>query len=108
MKRLKKFLRKWIGIDELIKAEMTRLASMDNKLLEIRNLFNVGVDFHPQQKYSGSWAVVCIQGKPEYVNFINLNHSNAIDIKHFLRQFCQGRKIVDDPFHLGSFSDGRF
>ena len=106
MEKLKRFLIAWLGIDEYVIAERTRV---DRKIGKIMDLVNIGVDFHPMQKYSGRWAVVCLKGRPEYVNFINLKYSDAREIQHFLRSFSRRNTIVDDPFHSGGvFTDGRY
>ena len=63
----------------------------------INSITDVGTDvgFHSDDH---SWAVVCIQGHPEYVKFLPLSRNDARDVIKFLRCFEYSNKIVDSPF----------
>jgi hypothetical protein len=62
---------------------------IDNIISQLKNTIgniDVSVDVH-ESPYSESWAVISIQGKPDYVKFLNLGHSDLMEIKRFLRKF---------------------
>nr|DAX70998.1 MAG TPA: hypothetical protein [Caudoviricetes sp.] len=67
---------------------------------EMKKMYNqitdvaVDVGFHDSER---SWAVVCVEGRPEYVKFIPLSGADARTIMNFLRQFQYSRLIVDSP-----------
>jgi len=64
----------------------------------IASMLDIGVDIH---EYSDSWAVVCIAGKSEYVQFARLDGRNARDVLSFLNQFENANKIiVDAPYGM--------
>jgi hypothetical protein len=64
----------------------------------VSRLIDIGVDVHYKEPHS--WAVICIQGKPEYIKFINLGRDNktAKEIMMWLRQFEGSNIIIDSPF----------
>lgn len=71
-----------------------------NKGLRQRNEFilknfQIAVDHNPYENQS--WAVVCINGKPDYVNFMDLSHTQAREMMYYLKQFDQSGRIVDSP-----------
>ena len=47
-----------------------------------------------------SWAVVCIEGRPEYVKFFPLSGAYARTVMDFLRQFQYSKLIVDSPLRF--------
>ena len=67
------------------------------QLDRFQSVINVGVDWG---HFGTSWAVVCIQGKPEYVNFIHLTKTEAHSIKSFLRPFEKRNITFDSPVHV--------
>lgn len=71
---------------------------------EMKKMYNqitdVAVDvglFHDSEY---SWAVVCIEGRPEYVKFIPLSGADARTVMDFLRQFQYSKLIVDSPLRF--------
>lgn len=82
-----------------------RMASvqLDNSQKEIEEcrklvtqLVDIGVDvgFHSDDH---SWAVICIEGHPEYVKFLPLTHRDARGVLDFLKQFEYSKQIIDSP-----------
>lgn len=57
----------------------------------------VDVGFHDVEH---SWAVVCVEGRPEYVKFIPLSGADARTVMNFLRQFQYSQPIVDSPLRF--------
>lgn len=57
----------------------------------------VDVGFHDSEH---SWAVVCVEGRPEYVKFIPLSRADARTVMNFLRQFQYSQLIVDSPLRF--------
>ena len=105
--KLKNKIREWLSID-LIEAENKRLVReleltterndyIQIQIENINKLFSVGVDVDMRDRHH-SWAVVCMEGKPDYVKFIDLSRSEVKDVRNFLRQFegCNRRR-VDSP-----------
>ena len=70
------------------------LHEVDEMKLLYQSITNVGVDV--DNRYS--WAVICIDGRPEYVKFVNLTGAEARDIKSFINRFNKKKVIVDSPF----------
>lgn len=71
------------------------LQEVDEMKLLYQSITDVGVDVDYNRH---SWAVVCIEGRPEYVKFVDLTGAEAIDIKSFLNRFNKKKVIVDSPF----------
>jgi hypothetical protein len=90
--KLRVKLRKWLGIPTIEQNTYTALNDLDM----IKSLIKCGVDVHSHQNHS-SWAVVCLAGKSEYVNFVHLNDKSAKDIKDFLRNFRERNTLMDMP-----------
>lgn len=88
---------RWAFKKELIflNAEIKRNASIRREL-EIKSkkldtLFNnidISVDFH---HYSPSWAVISIQGKHDFIKFMDLGQRDIREIQQFLRQFDRSK-----------------
>lgn len=70
---------------------------------EMKKMYNritdvaVDVGFHDVEH---SWAVVCVEGRPEYVKFIPLSCADARTVMNFLRQFQYSQTIVDSPLRF--------
>ncbi|UGO50749.1 hypothetical protein PQE68_gp158 [Bacillus phage vB_BanS_Sophrita] len=126
MNWLTKKVRDWLGITKL-KSEYDLLYKTHKKLLEEYNTLNrkystivantestisinkglrernefilknfkIAVDHYPRG--NESWAVVCIEGKPEYVRLINLSRADVREIAYYLKQFDRDSRIVDSP-----------
>lgn len=73
----------------------------------LTQLVDIGVDvgFHSEDH---SWAVICIEGHPEYVKFLPLNHGDARDVLIFLKQFEYSKRIVDSPIAFKGMLKNRF
>lgn len=88
---LKDKICKWLLGNKLetMKAEIDRTKEL------VTPLFDVGTDVGFGDDHS--WAVICIQGKPEYVKFIPLDHKDTFEIIDFLRRFQRSKHIIDSP-----------
>ena len=71
------------------------LSEVEEMNLLYQSITNVGVDV---DRNGHSWAVICIDGRPEYVKFVNLTGAEARDIKSFVNQFGKKKVMVDSPF----------
>lgn len=71
------------------------LHEVDEMKLLYQSITNVGVDIDYNRH---SWAVICIDGRPEYVKFVDLTGAEARDIKSFINRFNKKKVIVDSPF----------
>ena len=71
------------------------LHEVDEMKLLYQSITNVGVDIDCNRH---SWAVICIDGRPEYVKFVDLTGAEARDIKSFVNQFGKKKAVVDSPF----------
>lgn len=90
--KLKRSLADWLGITDI----ENRLRSTTNDVATLNSLVKCGVDVHLHQRHS-SWAVVCLAGKSEYLNFVSLNDKDARDVQAFLRNFRQRDCLLDMP-----------
>lgn len=83
-------------------ARQCQISTKQNE--EMKKMYNqitdVAVDvglFHDSEH---SWAVVCVEGRPEYVKFIPLSGADARTVMNFLRQFQYSQPIVDSPLRF--------
>lgn len=74
------------------------LNEVEEMKLLYQSITNVGVDVDYNRH---SWAVICIDGRPEYVKFVDLTGAEARDIKSFVNQFGKKKAVVDSPFGSG-------
>ena len=74
------------------------LHEVDEMKLLYQSITNVGVDVDYNKH---SWAVICIEGKSEYVKFVDLTGAEARNIKSFVNQFGKKKAVVDSPFGSG-------
>lgn len=94
MKRINNWLKKkianWLGL------------VTDEELKILKSLVRGGVDFHPYS--NGSWAAVCIHGKPDYIQFAQLKQGDIRGIHDFLKSFDIGRGnvVIDTPPHFSN------
>jgi len=116
MKWLRFKLRDWLGITEMENRMSKNFESLDkrhsnlvdallgleneNRALRERNEFilknfQIAVDHNPYENQS--WAVVCINGQPQYVNFLTLRNHEAHEIMRYLRHYDKGSVVVDSP-----------
>lgn len=64
----------------------------------VNEIVEVGVDVHPYARDSGSWAVICIDGKPNYMKFVRFERNDVRSLQEFLRRFEYSRHVVDSPY----------
>lgn len=82
-------------------ARQCQISTKQNE--EMKKMYNqitdvaVDVGFHDLEH---SWAVVCVEGRPEYVKFIPLSRADARTVINFLRQFQYSQLIVDSPLRF--------
>jgi hypothetical protein len=105
IKKLRTLLRTWLGIEQMYSDihAIHGIFNIQNKkanhilteTIALEKRLQLGVDFHPR---GGSWAVVCVEGKPEYVKFIDLSKRDAEEIRHILRSFAErsGKRFIVD------------
>lgn len=132
-KWLKTIITRWLGIPSLInqietlRAENKQIKknldhslmlnlelSTKNQILQeeiaqieitLKSIVKVGVDYNLNYRYPMdlSWAVVCIEGKQDIVQFYNLGRAEAQEIQRFLAQFSKGNKKQDLPYMMSKF-----
>ena len=93
--KLKRFiilkLNNWLEIDDIKHG-----LNWDKERIEfLEGFMKAGVDVNMKEP---SWAVVCIKGRPEYVQFVQLSPNNAKEVKAFLQHFNRKNAVVDNPF----------
>ena len=111
MRKLKSKFKAWLFKDEIalftecitqakkdyMEAQSAYIAAQ-HEFNESRELINsmmdVGVDVC---YYEQSWAVVCVQGHPEYVKFMPLSSNDARSLLEFLKRFRKSNVVVDAP-----------
>lgn len=73
----------------------------------ITQFIDVGVDvgFHGDDH---SWAVICIDGKTEYVKFLPLTGSTAREVLAFLKRFEYSNSITDSPIAFRQMLGNKF
>lgn len=73
----------------------------------ITQFVDVGVDvgFHSEEH---SWAVICIEGHPEYVKFLPLTGDTSREVLKFLKQFEYSKRVIDSPIAFRSMVDNKF
>lgn len=75
-----------------------------SQIHNINELFSVAADVGYQDHKN--WAVICIEGKPNFVKFVDLTRGDVKGVQNFLRQFECSRRVVDAPYHMDfMFSD---
>jgi hypothetical protein len=100
--------------NQAIREHNQKLINQNKKLTDKFDLLidqaQVGVDIRIKEKYGRnlSWAVVCLKGKQEYVQFFGLSDSDIRYIQDFLRPFGRRKDCIDAPFgyvdHLKGFN----
>ena len=65
-----------------------------NRVEKLADLFAVGLDYSPSG-YDKSWVVVCIRGKMERVQFMDVSNKEAQEIQKFLSMFNRDNVTVD-------------
>lgn len=115
---MKNLLRKWLGLANIERRLNESLAQFNEAREElkkakedlntahremadlqefVKGLVDVGVDINP---HDGSWAVVCLKGRPEYVKFVDLGKQDIRVIVDFLKRFEYNNLTIDSPFSI--------
>lgn len=99
--------RKYVSIFEKdIREEIDALhEKIDVLHTTLENVVSIATDVEPQEK-SGSWAVVCVEGRVNRVQFYNLSHSDGQEVFRFLKGFEAGHHCIDSPWKY--FKEGLF
>ena len=66
---------------------------LERRVIDIERLVQVGIDVHLK---SSSWAVFCINGKAEYVRFVELDCKSLQELRMMIRKFekLYGRNAI--------------
>lgn len=98
---MRQWLRRWLGIDDIAhrvthnESSISRVGARqvvdEHKIDMLTSLVKVGVDY---SHYGKSWAVVCIEGKPTYVDFYNLRHGDAREVLEILKSLGIKRENI--------------
>ncbi len=106
MSKLTRRFWNWLLLGLGIQDVRQKQRNIDERLRLIEKLVDVGVDIHTQ---SDSWVVLCLAGKPEYVEFFSLPKSTLYELKHQLRGLERqyGRMRVDAPLYCRAMLDLR-
>lgn len=82
--------------------QLSRVEKSNQEVLSqnefILKQFNIAADIYPNENLS--WAVISIQGKPEYVRFVNLSNRDMREIHNYLKQFEGTNRTIDSPFQF--------
>lgn len=82
--------------------KMKNLERLNQKLSEENNFimkqFNISADIRHYENHS--WAVISIQGKPEYVKFVHLSTKDMHSLYSFLKQFERCNRTIDTPMQF--------
>lgn len=71
---------------------------VQNQIHNINQLCSIGVDVSVRD--NRNWAVICIEGKPNFVKFVDLSRSDIMEVQRFLKQFEGSNRIVDAPYTM--------
>jgi len=80
--------------EKSVKASSEIAMSAKNRVDRLADVFMVGLDWSPSG-YDRSWVVICIKGKMERVQFMDVSGKDAREIKKFLSIFNSDRVTVD-------------
>lgn len=61
-----------------------RLSQAETDIENFKKLLDIGVDVYDG---GGSWAVICLKGKRDYIKFVCLKEASIREIQYFLSQF---------------------
>jgi len=73
------------------------LYNLDKRLHRIEKLVDIGVDY---SQYGGSWAVICLRGKPEYVHFVRGDVKEMKQLLDFLKSYQHANMTFDLPYPM--------
>ncbi len=101
--KLKEKFKRWLLKEEIERNEILfetarkKCVEMESRIKDVLGTIEVAVDVH---EYNDSWAVICVNGKSDYVKFCNLGASDLREIQSFLKRFEYSKRIVDSAPHL--------
>jgi hypothetical protein len=116
---LRKKLKQFLNVDKLeidyksllssyhiIEMKYRDMQKLNKDILDqneyIMNQFNISADISPYS-HEHSWAVISIQGKPEYVRFVHLSNGDMREIHQFLKRYERTNRTIDSPFQMFKF-----
>jgi ribosomal protein L21 len=79
---------------KLAHASAEKAVVAQERVEKLADLFVVGLDYSPIG-YDKSWVVVCIRGKMERVQFMDVSNKEAREIQKFLSMFNRENVTVD-------------
>lgn len=89
----------------ILERRIIELEKLNKEVIEkndlLVNQFNISADINHYENHS--WAVISIQGKPEYVRFVNLSNQDIRSIYMYLKQFEGTNRTVDSPIPFLKF-----
>lgn len=100
IQRISRMEQSLVNEENRMKCAAIQLNNAEKEIEECRKLLtqfvDIGVDvgFHSEEH---SWAVICIEGHPEYVKFLPLSNRDARDVLNFLKRFQYSKHIIDSP-----------
>jgi len=86
--KIKFWLWKFLGLNKII----CEIDNLQKRCKFLESLVDVGVDINQRSR---SWAVVCLRGKVEKVNFYESDDNTIEEITRFLLQFKRDNLIID-------------
>ena len=81
-------------VDKKFAEHNNRLSENERDILTLFKTINVGVDVGFKSR---SWAVICLDGKPEIVYFLDLGREDSKDVRNFLRRYKKSNLTIDEP-----------
>ena len=106
MNWLRKKLIKWLGVDKKIKNFEAQTTRLETKVLRVQSdqdfinqAMRIGADVHFRSK---SWAVICLEGRPDFVKLVEFSETELRELRRFLQEMeRRGAEVRVDTF-LGS------
>lgn len=84
--------------------DLERISSLNNTIdkhnVQIGNLLSlveIGVDVNIERKRGRGWAVICLNGKSDYVKFVDLAEKDIRGIRDFISSYEGTKKTIDAP-----------
>jgi len=116
---LRRKLASFLGVDELeykyhnllvkyqkLETNFEDLKSLNRQVVAensfILKQFDMSADIYHSTR-ERSWAVISIQGKPEYVKFLDLSNSDMREIHRFLKMYERTNRTIDSPINFLKF-----
>lgn len=126
-KWLKSKLRKWLNIEQDIadiydnttilakefgntKCKLHNLTvsversktTLNNKIEAVGKMVKVAIDVTPHNR-PNSWAIVCVKGREDLIQFYELHSEDAKQVKRFADQFIHAHRSIDAPRTMKKF-----